>query len=696
MDIDHRQVFQPLLSTTTTAQTAAASTSADYAAVPCINGYVYLTGHSQTVSTSIKELVRRAPFLDPQGRFYAGTQQTTAVAIHPETGEVLNVMGYNGRENEHENRNYGEQQQEHKHSSSSSSSTTPPPWEQSTSPDEPILWIGRVDYSVSVQDARTGRKSVEFSVAEIMPVHDLRTGTHDDGHGESDYGADSKVVTSQVKERLISTPSGTLAMVNQAGQVQWIVEESFSTPIAYGISSNGKQLFYVDIVPDVVVPSSNDVEYLSRQLERQVELIDSNTFGRESDEQTIVGRLHATGQLYALPLGRQQFETTASSSLPHLSSHHAAAIASSNKNHKSTVPKLAAGRTAHSLSHHTNDDQSSTRRPCHPTSSNFPSCLVDHHKHQPPRLEHFAQGQDNQFSSEGLPPPTEKTNGVIATTDLVEHYQQDYPLEEELSEQYGVESMVYHPDYGYVKFSSRPKARQHKVWRIMGSWLPATIALIFVLSFEMGRRKRLQELNGDISTQATSVVSALVATPNNSNNDNTMITTITASPVTPDIEKLQQQQQQVIQVSDQVLGYGGQGTVVYKGVLDGRDVAVKRMLKAYHASADREIRLLIESDGHPNVVRYFLKEVRGDFVYLALELCDLSLHDLIGVLREAPPTLELSVRIPATKIVLLQISSGVRHLHSLRIGTTWHLLSFIGLLALLLIRCLGTMQRIGT
>ena len=72
---------------------------------------------------------------------------------------------------------------------------------------------------------------------------------------------------------------------------------------------------------------------------------------------------------------------------------------------------------------------------------------------------------------------------------------------------------------------------------------------------------------------------------------------------------------------------------MYKGRLEGRHVAVKRLLKAYHASAEREISLLIESDGHPNVVRYFLKEIRGDFVYLALELCDLSLHDLINNLR---------------------------------------------------------------
>lgn len=58
------------------------------------------------------------------------------------------------------------------------------------------------------------------------------------------------------------------------------------------------------------------------------------------------------------------------------------------------------------------------------------------------------------------------------------------------------------------------------------------------------------------------------------------------------------------------------GTVVYRGMLDGRPVAVKRMLRVFHAAADREMRLLIESDGHPNVVRYFLREQAGDFVYL--------------------------------------------------------------------------------
>jgi serine/threonine-protein kinase/endoribonuclease IRE1 len=103
--------------------------------------------------------------------------------------------------------------------------------------------------------------------------------------------------------------------------------------------------------------------------------------------------------------------------------------------------------------------------------------------------------------------------------------------------------------------------------------------------------------------------------------------------------------------------------------LAGRSVAVKRMLKNYHASADREISLLIESDGHPNVVRYFFKEIRGDFVYLALEMCDASLHDLItsvarGVTKQ---NYDQHVLAYVTKKVLFHIVLGVKHLHDLRI-----------------------------
>jgi serine/threonine-protein kinase/endoribonuclease IRE1 len=117
------------------------------------------------------------------------------------------------------------------------------------------------------------------------------------------------------------------------------------------------------------------------------------------------------------------------------------------------------------------------------------------------------------------------------------------------------------------------------------------------------------------------------------------------------------------------LGHGGGGTVVYAGTLDNRQVAVKRMLKTYNASADREISLLIESDGHPNVVRYFMKEVRGDFVYLALELCDMSLHDLIGHIKSRMESNGVSnaAVLEASKTILRQVVEGVKHLHKLRI-----------------------------
>ncbi|CAN0439544.1 unnamed protein product, partial [Ectocarpus sp. 12 AP-2014] len=144
-------------------------------------------------------------------------------------------------------------------------------------------------------------------------------------------------------------------------------------------------------------------------------------------------------------------------------------------------------------------------------------------------------------------------------------------------------------------------------------------------------------------------------------------------------------------VSDTVLGYGSHGTVVYRGLLEGRPVAVKRMLTDFHARADREISLLIESDGHPNVVRYFVREEAGEFVYLALQLCQQSLHNAMAQIhsalaqsrrklehengRSGAPRVGLGRALTADDVsaprelreALLQVSQGVEHLHSLRI-----------------------------
>lgn len=38
---------------------------------------------------------------------------------------------------------------------------------------------------------------------------------------------------------------------------------------------------------------------------------------------------------------------------------------------------------------------------------------------------------------------------------------------------------------------------------------------------------------------------------------------------------------------------------------------------------------------HPNVVRYFVREEAGEFVYLALQLCQLSLHNAMTQIHAA-------------------------------------------------------------
>ncbi|KAI4150536.1 MAG: hypothetical protein L6R39_002262 [Caloplaca ligustica] len=117
--------------------------------------------------------------------------------------------------------------------------------------------------------------------------------------------------------------------------------------------------------------------------------------------------------------------------------------------------------------------------------------------------------------------------------------------------------------------------------------------------------------------------------------------------------------------TDIVLGHGSHGTVVYKGSFGSRDVAVKRMLSNFYDIAAHEVGLLQESDDHQNVIRYYDKEVTGDFLYIALELCPASLQDVVE--RPADfPTLAGPDRLDPIG-TLRQIASGLQHLHSLKI-----------------------------
>ncbi|KAJ7057037.1 hypothetical protein C8F01DRAFT_1153173 [Mycena amicta] len=132
----------------------------------------------------------------------------------------------------------------------------------------------------------------------------------------------------------------------------------------------------------------------------------------------------------------------------------------------------------------------------------------------------------------------------------------------------------------------------------------------------------------------------------------------TSSPVVPVVEPS-------LVVSDTVLGYGSHGTVVYRGSLQGRAVAVKRLLQDFVTLASREVSILQESDDHPNVIRYYYQEAHSNFLYIALELCPASLADLVETPdRDAWRDIAIAFE---PKRALRQITSGLKHLHGLKL-----------------------------
>ncbi|ORZ12753.1 kinase-like domain-containing protein [Absidia repens] len=132
-----------------------------------------------------------------------------------------------------------------------------------------------------------------------------------------------------------------------------------------------------------------------------------------------------------------------------------------------------------------------------------------------------------------------------------------------------------------------------------------------------------------------------------------------------DLQDFQPTKSSVLDISESVLGYGSHGTVVYKGIFDGRAVAVKRLLIDFYDVAYQEVKLLQESDDHPNVIRYFYKEESDRFLYIALELCFGSLQDCMDRSLSIPDMKLYDQMDPAN--TLYQITSGIRHLHSLKI-----------------------------
>lgn len=117
-----------------------------------------------------------------------------------------------------------------------------------------------------------------------------------------------------------------------------------------------------------------------------------------------------------------------------------------------------------------------------------------------------------------------------------------------------------------------------------------------------------------------------------------------------------------LEVSDQIIGLGSHGTVVYKGTFHGREIAIKRLLLDFYDVAHHEVDLLLKADQHRNVIRYYCKEISGKFMYLGLELCEASLHDIY----EVPEKASLKSKIKLNSI-FSDTARGLEHLHNINI-----------------------------
>lgn len=272
---------------------------------------MYLTPGRDTASVSessagatIRDLVDRSPFVDTLGKLYAGSRQSTAVALDRDTGQILRLV---------KGEPTGEVQQK----------------ESVSLQNRNIVWIGRVDSYVTVYDARSGGVDVEFSASEILSMEDMFSAYVFPRKIEGDLVFPFSEVSSEMAESslslpiILSTPGGQVALFNpMTGLIDWVSDETFDTPIVFAVSAQAGTSLGVDIVPDAPLRSSSK-SYLKEQFLRQLSALedkdalvhdeivlnaqrgcsvdvrtDSSTssFGK-----TIVGSLDS-GQLFALPM----------------------------------------------------------------------------------------------------------------------------------------------------------------------------------------------------------------------------------------------------------------------------------------------------------------------------------------------------------------------------------------------------------
>lgn len=194
-----------------------------------------------------------------------------------------------------------------------------------------------------------------------------------------------------------------------------------------------------------------------------------------------------------------------------------------------------------------------------------------------------------------------------------------------------------------------------------------TIAIVIFIKQREERRKKRKERASEEAKEASE--KALDSSDTNENSTGTTSSSSSgAMPVASNINSSEYTIGNITLFYNEILGYGSNGTIVYNGVLKYkindsyivRKVAVKRMLKDFVKFAQKEISLLIESDSHTNILRYYAQEEDEQFIYLALELCNGG--TLEQYLQQHP---DLSY--PERQRILKQLVMAIDHIHQLGI-----------------------------
>lgn len=109
--------------------------------------------------------------------------------------------------------------------------------------------------------------------------------------------------------------------------------------------------------------------------------------------------------------------------------------------------------------------------------------------------------------------------------------------------------------------------------------------------------------------------------------------------------------------SDEELGTGSDGTTVFRGAFGEREVAVKRLRKSKWSRADKEAQNLLRSKGHQNIIQCFATRKCSQFVYLALQLCDATLQQVVEDDTSHPKIIPFDI--------FKQALEGLTYLHGL-------------------------------